>query len=188
MTTMDPPFEASVLRTAFGCFPCGVIAVCGMLDGAPVGLAASKLLRLGLVGSTAGLGVRGPRLLDLAETCSARPARAECAGARARIGCSHAGVQSWRQVCRSRLGAGRPGDRLRPRLDPVVGVQHRQPGANRRPRHRDSGHRLAEDLSRRRADHVPPQWLSRARPDAMIGVRVPTQPDCGLSRLRRGGG
>ena len=34
--------DAGVLRQAFGCFPSGVTAVCGLLDGAPVGMAASS--------------------------------------------------------------------------------------------------------------------------------------------------
>lgn len=34
--------EQAELRRAFGCFPSGVIAVCAMVDGAPVGMAASS--------------------------------------------------------------------------------------------------------------------------------------------------
>lgn len=30
------------LRRVFGCFPCGVIAVCAMVDDQPVGMAASS--------------------------------------------------------------------------------------------------------------------------------------------------
>jgi flavin reductase (DIM6/NTAB) family NADH-FMN oxidoreductase RutF len=42
MTTADPQFDQAVLRTAFGCFPSGVTAVCGVHDGAPQGMAASS--------------------------------------------------------------------------------------------------------------------------------------------------
>lgn len=34
--------DAAVLRQAFGCFPSGVTAVCAMVDGTPVGMAASS--------------------------------------------------------------------------------------------------------------------------------------------------
>jgi flavin reductase (DIM6/NTAB) family NADH-FMN oxidoreductase RutF len=34
--------DARALRQAFGCFPSGVTAVCGMVDGLPVGMAASS--------------------------------------------------------------------------------------------------------------------------------------------------
>lgn len=34
--------DGSELRRAFGCFPSGVIAVCAMVDGEPVGMAASS--------------------------------------------------------------------------------------------------------------------------------------------------
>jgi len=34
--------DAAVLRRAFGCFPSGVTAVCAIVDGAPVGMAASS--------------------------------------------------------------------------------------------------------------------------------------------------
>jgi flavin reductase (DIM6/NTAB) family NADH-FMN oxidoreductase RutF len=42
MTTADPKFDQSVLRAAFGCFPSGVTAVCGVLDGTPQGMTASS--------------------------------------------------------------------------------------------------------------------------------------------------
>jgi len=34
--------DASVLRQAFGCFPSGVTAVCAIVDGLPIGMAASS--------------------------------------------------------------------------------------------------------------------------------------------------
>jgi flavin reductase (DIM6/NTAB) family NADH-FMN oxidoreductase RutF len=34
--------DARALRQAFGCFPSGVTAVCGIVDGTPVGMAASS--------------------------------------------------------------------------------------------------------------------------------------------------
>ncbi|CAM4345092.1 Flavin-dependent monooxygenase, reductase subunit HsaB [Mycobacterium basiliense] len=35
-------FDGAALRRAFGCFPSGVIAVCAVVDGVPVGMAASS--------------------------------------------------------------------------------------------------------------------------------------------------
>lgn len=41
-------FDAAVLRQAFGCFPSGVTAFCGMRDGAPEGMAASSFTSVSL--------------------------------------------------------------------------------------------------------------------------------------------
>ncbi|WP_037682851.1 flavin reductase family protein [Streptomyces cellulosae] len=38
----DSQFDGVLLRQAFGCFPSGVTAFCGMVDGAPEGMAASS--------------------------------------------------------------------------------------------------------------------------------------------------
>ncbi|WP_213956657.1 MULTISPECIES: flavin reductase family protein [unclassified Variovorax] len=49
----DPPFtllaehdgeSAGMLRKAYGCFPTGVVAVCALCDGQPVGMAASSFV------------------------------------------------------------------------------------------------------------------------------------------------
>ena len=41
--TLRPPRgDAALLRQVFGCFPSGVTAVCAMVDGQPVGMAASS--------------------------------------------------------------------------------------------------------------------------------------------------
>lgn len=37
-----------ILRKAFGCFPTGVVAVCGLADGHPVGMAASSFVPVSL--------------------------------------------------------------------------------------------------------------------------------------------
>ena len=43
MITIDPvPVDSSDLRNAYGCFPSGVTAVCAVVDGEPVGIAASS--------------------------------------------------------------------------------------------------------------------------------------------------
>jgi flavin reductase (DIM6/NTAB) family NADH-FMN oxidoreductase RutF len=44
----DVLFDQTVLRKAFGCFPSGVTAVCGMLDGVPQGMAASSFTSVSL--------------------------------------------------------------------------------------------------------------------------------------------
>jgi flavin reductase (DIM6/NTAB) family NADH-FMN oxidoreductase RutF len=46
---MDAPeIPALALRQAFACFPSGVAAVCGMVDGAPSGMAASSFVSVSL--------------------------------------------------------------------------------------------------------------------------------------------
>jgi flavin reductase (DIM6/NTAB) family NADH-FMN oxidoreductase RutF len=42
--TLDP----RTLRNAFGCFPSGVTAICAMIDGEPVGMAASSFVSVSL--------------------------------------------------------------------------------------------------------------------------------------------
>jgi len=44
----SPTADPSLLRRAFGCFPSGVTAVCGMVDDAPVGMAASSFTSVSL--------------------------------------------------------------------------------------------------------------------------------------------
>lgn len=39
---MTPPADQRELRNAFACFPSGVTAVCALIDGVPVGMAASS--------------------------------------------------------------------------------------------------------------------------------------------------
>ncbi len=41
-------FDASLLRKTFGAFPSGVTAVCGLVDGEPVGMAASSFTSVSL--------------------------------------------------------------------------------------------------------------------------------------------
>lgn len=43
MINLDPvPIDPTQLRTAFGCFPSGVTAICGMIGGRPAGMAANS--------------------------------------------------------------------------------------------------------------------------------------------------
>jgi flavin reductase (DIM6/NTAB) family NADH-FMN oxidoreductase RutF len=44
----ESQFDQAVLREAFACFPSGVTAVCAMVDGAPVGMAASSFTSVSL--------------------------------------------------------------------------------------------------------------------------------------------
>lgn len=48
MTTPEHGTDAASLRRAFGCFPLGVTAVCGLVDGVPVGMAASSFTSVSL--------------------------------------------------------------------------------------------------------------------------------------------
>jgi flavin reductase (DIM6/NTAB) family NADH-FMN oxidoreductase RutF len=48
ITAVDDQFDQSLLRQAFGCFPSGVTAFCGMLGGAPEGMAASSFTSVSL--------------------------------------------------------------------------------------------------------------------------------------------
>jgi flavin reductase (DIM6/NTAB) family NADH-FMN oxidoreductase RutF len=43
-----PSFDQAVLRQAFGCFPSGVTALCGMVGNAPHGMAASSFTSVSL--------------------------------------------------------------------------------------------------------------------------------------------
>ena len=48
-TAVDPSaLDGAVLRRAFGCFPSGVTAVCALIDGAPIGMAASSFTSVSL--------------------------------------------------------------------------------------------------------------------------------------------
>jgi flavin reductase (DIM6/NTAB) family NADH-FMN oxidoreductase RutF len=46
--TAGPGFDQAVLRQAFACFPSGVTAVCGLLDGRPTGMTASSFTSVSL--------------------------------------------------------------------------------------------------------------------------------------------
>lgn len=50
VASMDPGVIADprTLRNAFGCFPTGVTAICAMIDGQPVGMAASSFVSVSL--------------------------------------------------------------------------------------------------------------------------------------------
>jgi flavin reductase (DIM6/NTAB) family NADH-FMN oxidoreductase RutF len=41
-------FDPRTLRNAFGCFPSGVTAICALIDGEPVGMAASSFVTVSL--------------------------------------------------------------------------------------------------------------------------------------------
>src|ERR1700676_3719190 len=42
MAKIEPVADSTQLRRAFGCFPSGVTAICALVDGRPVGMAASS--------------------------------------------------------------------------------------------------------------------------------------------------
>ncbi|WP_179470715.1 flavin reductase family protein [Mycolicibacterium vinylchloridicum] len=44
----DDRFDQTLLRQAFGCFPSGVTAFCGLVDGVPEGMAASSFTSVSL--------------------------------------------------------------------------------------------------------------------------------------------
>jgi flavin reductase (DIM6/NTAB) family NADH-FMN oxidoreductase RutF len=48
MIAIDDDFDQALLRKAFGCFPSGVTAFCGLLDGAAEGMAASSFTSVSL--------------------------------------------------------------------------------------------------------------------------------------------
>ncbi|ORB57645.1 oxidoreductase [Mycolicibacterium rhodesiae] len=48
MTAVDGRFDTALLRQAFGCFPSGVTAFCGVRDGSPEGMAASSFTTVSL--------------------------------------------------------------------------------------------------------------------------------------------
>jgi flavin reductase (DIM6/NTAB) family NADH-FMN oxidoreductase RutF len=55
-TIGDPPFQAvgvdaddsALLRKAFGCFPTGVVGICAMSEGKPIGMAASSFVSVSI--------------------------------------------------------------------------------------------------------------------------------------------
>jgi flavin reductase (DIM6/NTAB) family NADH-FMN oxidoreductase RutF len=48
LTDTGAIFDSQILRNAFGCFPSGVTAICAMIDGEPVGMAASSFVSVSL--------------------------------------------------------------------------------------------------------------------------------------------
>lgn len=48
ITAVQEAFDTQVLRQAFGCFPSGVTAFCGLVDGKPEGIAASSFTSVSL--------------------------------------------------------------------------------------------------------------------------------------------
>ncbi|MFD5179452.1 flavin reductase family protein [Nocardia sp. NPDC058379] len=48
ITAQKDGFDVGVLREAFGCFPSGVTAFCAMVDGRPIGMAASSFTSVSL--------------------------------------------------------------------------------------------------------------------------------------------
>ena len=48
LTDTGVVFDSRTLRNAFGCFPSGVTAICAMIDGEPVGMAASSFVSVSL--------------------------------------------------------------------------------------------------------------------------------------------
>jgi flavin reductase (DIM6/NTAB) family NADH-FMN oxidoreductase RutF len=48
ITAVDDQFDQALLRQAFGCFPSGVTAFCGLLDGVAEGMAANSFTSVSL--------------------------------------------------------------------------------------------------------------------------------------------
>jgi flavin reductase (DIM6/NTAB) family NADH-FMN oxidoreductase RutF len=48
ISLVEDEFDQALLRQAFGCFPSGVTAFCGLLDGVPEGMAASSFTSVSL--------------------------------------------------------------------------------------------------------------------------------------------
>jgi flavin reductase (DIM6/NTAB) family NADH-FMN oxidoreductase RutF len=48
MVALQPVTGGEQLRAAFGCFPSGVTAICALIDGVPVGMAASSFTSVSL--------------------------------------------------------------------------------------------------------------------------------------------
>ena len=48
IAAIEGQFDQAVLRQAFGCFPSGVTACCGLIDGVPEGMAASSFTSVSL--------------------------------------------------------------------------------------------------------------------------------------------
>ncbi|WP_036438230.1 flavin reductase family protein [Mycobacterium sp. URHB0044] len=48
ITAVDDQFDQALLRQAFGCFPSGVTAFCGLVDGVAEGMAASSFTSVSL--------------------------------------------------------------------------------------------------------------------------------------------
>ena len=48
MDRLAPPTDPTELRRVFGCFPSGVTALCALVDGVPVGMAASTFVPVSL--------------------------------------------------------------------------------------------------------------------------------------------
>src|SRR5258708_2550039 len=48
MNTMMPAADSQELRNAYGCFPSGVTAICAIVGGQPVGMAASSFTSVSL--------------------------------------------------------------------------------------------------------------------------------------------
>jgi flavin reductase (DIM6/NTAB) family NADH-FMN oxidoreductase RutF len=48
ITSVDEQFDQALLRQAFGCFPSGVTAFCGMVTGSPEGIADSSFTTVSL--------------------------------------------------------------------------------------------------------------------------------------------
>lgn len=69
MELKDGPADSAELRRAFGCFPSGVTAVCAVIDGEPVGMAASSFTPVSIDPPLASICVQNssatwPRLRD----------------------------------------------------------------------------------------------------------------------------
>jgi hypothetical protein len=89
ISAVDDHFDQALLRQAFGCFPSGVTAFCGLLDGAAEGMAASSFTSVSL--DPALVSVRRQYIHYLAEAGQAHTSWAQRAGRRPRTHCAGAG-------------------------------------------------------------------------------------------------
>ena len=75
-----PVVDEGELRRVFGCFPSGVIAVCAIVDGEPVGMAASSFTSVSVAPALVSICVQNtsttwPRLRSAAEAGRQRARR-----------------------------------------------------------------------------------------------------------------
>ena len=106
MAPMDfTQFDETDLRRAFGCFPSGVIAVCAIVDGAPVGMAASSFTAVSVAPALVSICVQNasitwPRLRErprLGLSVLAERHSETCVSLSRKVGDRFAGVP-WREL------------------------------------------------------------------------------------------
>lgn len=105
LSVASPPVDEHELRRAFGCFPSGVIAVCAIVDGEPVGMAASSFTSVSVAPALVSICVQNtsttwPRLRDrprLGVSVLAECHDEACVSLSRKVGDRFAGV-SWTEL------------------------------------------------------------------------------------------